>query len=110
MGSDQANGIAVSSPAALSRRAESATAFSGPPDKSAPTISEESFVALTVRYERRIRTFVATLHPNPSDIDEILQNAWLVAWKKLNTFCYTAAEPDEEFVRWLCTRSLATKF
>jgi RNA polymerase sigma-70 factor (ECF subfamily) len=68
-------------------------------------ISEEEFVALTVRYERRVRLFVATLHPKQSDIDEIVQDAWLVAWKKINTFRYTGEQPDEEFVRWVCTIS-----
>ena len=67
------------------------------------SISRERFVALTVRYERRVRVFVSTLHPKPSDVDEILQDAWLVAWKKLDTFRYSQEQPDEEFVRWLCT-------
>jgi RNA polymerase sigma-70 factor, ECF subfamily len=67
------------------------------------SISEEHFVALTVRYERRIRLFIATLHPERGDVDEIVQNAWLVAWKKLDTFRYSGERPDEEFVRWLCT-------
>jgi RNA polymerase sigma-70 factor (ECF subfamily) len=66
-------------------------------------ISRESFVALTVRYERRVRVFVSSLHPRPSDVDEILQEAWLVAWKKLDSFRFTDEQPDEEFVRWLCT-------
>ena len=67
------------------------------------SISRERFVALTVRYERRVRLFVSTLHSKPSDVDEILQDAWLVAWKKLETFRYSEKQPDEEFVRWLCT-------
>jgi RNA polymerase sigma-70 factor (ECF subfamily) len=66
-------------------------------------ISRERFVALTVRYERRVRVFVSSLHPKPSDVDEILQDAWLVAWKKLDSFRYSGDQPDEEFVRWLCT-------
>jgi RNA polymerase sigma-70 factor, ECF subfamily len=66
-------------------------------------ISEEEFVALTVRYERRVRLFISTLHPERSDVDEIVQDAWLVAWKKLNIFRYNGDQPDEEFVRWICT-------
>jgi RNA polymerase sigma-70 factor (ECF subfamily) len=71
--------------------------------QSSNAISEEDFVALTVRHERRVRLFVTTLHPERADVDEIVQDAWLVAWKKLESFHYTGDEPDEEFVRWLCT-------
>jgi RNA polymerase sigma-70 factor (ECF subfamily) len=88
----------------LQPRPEAATACCGTQDESAQSpLTEERFVSLTVRYERRVRTFVTTLHPQRSDIDEIVQNAWLVAWKKLNTFRYSGEQPDEEFVRWLCT-------
>jgi RNA polymerase sigma-70 factor, ECF subfamily len=67
------------------------------------SISEEEFVALTVRHERRVRLFIATLHPERADVDEIVQDAWLVAWKKIELFRYRGEQPDEEFVRWLCT-------
>jgi RNA polymerase sigma-70 factor (ECF subfamily) len=77
--------------------------FSGTGGSSKHSISRERFVTLTVRYERRVRVFVSTLHPKQSDVDEILQEAWLVAWKKLDTFRYSGVQPDEEFVRWLCT-------
>ena len=41
--------------------------------------------------------------PSASDIDEIVQDAWLVAWKKIDLFRYRGETADEEFVRWLCT-------
>jgi RNA polymerase sigma-70 factor (ECF subfamily) len=82
-------------------RTEGEIQFSGPEGRQ--SISGERFVSLTVRYERRVRLFVSTLHPTSSDIDEILQEAWLVAWKKLDSFTYGEEQPDEEFVRWLCT-------
>jgi RNA polymerase sigma-70 factor, ECF subfamily len=103
MGTDQANGVAVPV-STLAGRPEAPAAFYGPREESAQSpISEEDFVALTVRYERRVRTFITTLHPKSSDVDEIVQNAWLVAWKKLGTFTFSGKQPDEEFVRWLCT-------
>jgi RNA polymerase sigma-70 factor (ECF subfamily) len=77
--------------------------FSGTGEPAQHSISRERFVTLIVRYERRVRVFVSTLHPKPADVDEILQDAWLVAWKKLDTFRYSGDQPDEEFVRWLCT-------
>jgi RNA polymerase sigma-70 factor, ECF subfamily len=77
--------------------------FSGTGGSAKREISRERFVGLTVRHERRVRMFVQTLHPKRSDVDEILQDAWLVAWKKLDTFRYSGEQPDEEFVRWLCT-------
>jgi len=102
MRSDQADGaLATSSQRPLARPE---LTLCGADDRAADCpISEEEFVALTVRYERRIRLFIATQHPERSDVDEIVQDTWLVAWKKLNTFRYTGEQPDEEFVRWLCT-------
>lgn len=60
-------------------------------------------MTLLVRLERRLRAFVATLLGRFEDIDEIVQNACLVAWQKLDTFSYRSVSPDEEFLRWLCT-------
>ncbi len=101
---DQANGAAARSqrePQAVP--ALTLCAANGRPVEC--SISEEEFVALTVRYERRVRLFIATLHPERSDVDEIVQDAWLVAWKKVDAFRYNGDEPDEEFVRWVCTIS-----
>jgi RNA polymerase sigma-70 factor (ECF subfamily) len=102
MRSDKANGALVTSAERPQARPE--LSLCGVERQSADCpISEEEFVALTVRYERRVRLFIATQHPERRFVDEIVQDAWLVAWKKLNTFRYTREEPDEEFVRWLCT-------
>jgi RNA polymerase sigma-70 factor, ECF subfamily len=84
-------------------QAETNMQSSGMDEPARRSLSSERFVGLTVRYERRVRMFITTLHPSPSDVDEIVQDAWLVAWKKLSTFRYVNREPDEEFVRWLCT-------
>jgi len=65
-------------------------------------INSDEFVALLVRHERRLRAFVATLLGRFEDIDEIVQNAWLVAWRKMDSFSCHSANFDEEFVRWLC--------
>lgn len=65
-------------------------------------IEREEFVTLVVRHERRLRAFVATLLARMDDIDEIVQNASLVAWRKIDSFSYQRSSPDEEFVRWLC--------
>jgi RNA polymerase sigma-70 factor (ECF subfamily) len=103
MRSEQANGALVKSAQGHDPRPELVLCEGGRSAES--SISEEEFVALTVRYERRVRLFIATLHPERGDIDEIVQDAWLVAWKKIANFQYTGDEPDEEFVRWLCTIS-----
>ncbi len=66
-------------------------------------LEREEFVALVVRHERRLRAFVATMLARVDDIDEVVQNASLVAWRKIESFSYGQAVPDEEFVRWLCT-------
>src|SRR5690348_13877386 len=102
MRSDDANGALATS----SQRQETKPALvlcRAGDSASECSISEEEFVALTVRYERRVRLFIATLHPERGDVDEIVQDTWVVAWKKIQMFRYRGESPDEEFVRWLCT-------
>lgn len=66
-------------------------------------IGQEEFVALLVRYDRRLRGFIAALLGRVTDIEEVLQNVCLVAWKKIDQFHYQGSSPDEDFVRWICT-------
>jgi RNA polymerase sigma-70 factor (ECF subfamily) len=68
-----------------------------------PRISHDQFVGLLVRHDRRLRSFLATMLGNLHDIEEAVQNTSLVAWRKIESFSYAGATPDEEFVRWLCT-------
>jgi RNA polymerase sigma-70 factor, ECF subfamily len=102
MRSDEANGALVTPAKVLDDRPALVLCAAGD-QASEFSISEEEFVALTVRYERRVRLFIATLHPERSDMDEIVQDAWLVAWKKIDLFRYRCETPDEEFVRWMCS-------
>src|SRR6478672_4573945 len=104
MRSDQVNG-AVATSAQKSQTGVQLTLCAADDRSADCSISEEEFVALTVRYERRVRLFITTLHPERSDVDEIVQDSWLIAWKKINAFRYNGDEPDEEFVRWVCTIS-----
>ena len=66
-------------------------------------ISHDEFVGLVVRHERRLRAFIATLLARTDDIDDVVQSASMVAWKKVDSFSYAKATPDDEFIRWLCT-------
>jgi RNA polymerase sigma-70 factor (ECF subfamily) len=102
MRSDEANGALAASSARPEAKPELILCSPGDPSSEC-SISEEEFVALTVRHERRVRLFIATLHPERGDVDEIVQDAWLVAWKKMEIFRYSGEQADEEFVRWLCT-------
>lgn len=71
--------------------------------RSAQQIGREEFVSLLVRHDRRLRCFVATMLVSTHDIEEVVQNTCLVAWRKIDTFTYQGAAADEPFVRWLCT-------
>jgi RNA polymerase sigma-70 factor (ECF subfamily) len=86
--------------AQLPAKAEMASTNSG--DSAKRSISSDEFVTLLVRCERRVRAFVSTLHPHSHDVDEIVQESCLIAWKKFQSFTYSKSTPDEEFVRWLC--------
>ncbi len=70
----------------------------------AKLLNQDQFVVLLARYERRIRSFIASLVACRSDlVDDILQSTSLVAWQKLATFSYLGETPDEELIRWMCT-------
>jgi RNA polymerase sigma-70 factor (ECF subfamily) len=66
-------------------------------------ISQDDFVALLVRHDRRVRSFISTLLARWDDVEDVLQSSCVVAWRKFDSFSFCAATPDEEFVRWLCT-------
>jgi RNA polymerase sigma-70 factor (ECF subfamily) len=71
---------------------------------SATPLSQEQFVVLIARHERRIRSFIAALvYCQPDVIDEVVQSTYLVAWRKLHSFTYVDMTPDEELIRWMCT-------
>jgi hypothetical protein len=75
MRTDAASNV-IATECAQPPRTDGIVRFSGTEGPAENSITRERFVALTVRYERRVRLFVSTLHPTPSDVDEILQDAW----------------------------------
>lgn len=67
------------------------------------SLTDEQFVLLLPKYFGRLRAFLSTMLPNCHDIDEVVQDACLVAWRKYGEFRYEGTAPDEEFVRWVCS-------
>lgn len=72
---------------------------------SAPTASDpgappryEEFVRLFVSHEARVRAFVRTLLPSWTDVDEVLQETSLVAWRKFDRF-----ESGTNFFAWVAS-------
>lgn len=58
----------------------------------------EDFVRLFSRHEGSVRAFVASLLPNWEGVDEVLQEASVVMWRKFDQF-----DPDREgssFLNW----------
>lgn len=68
----------------------------GPP--SAPTPPYEEFVRLFVAHEPRLRGFVRSLLPTWTDVDEVMQETSLVAWRKFDRF-----ERGTNFMAWAAT-------
>lgn len=66
-------------------------------------ISTDQFVQLVLRHEWRVRAFVATMLGRPQNIEDVVQEIFTVAWAKREQFSFATEEPDEEFVRWVCT-------
>jgi len=57
----------------------------------------EEFLRLFTRYESELRAFVRTCLPCVTDVDEVMQEVSLVAWRKFPTL----TEPSQ-FARWAC--------
>jgi RNA polymerase sigma-70 factor (ECF subfamily) len=55
----------------------------------------ERFVALFVAHEGRLRAFVRALLPSWDDVDDVMQETSLVAWRKFVQF-----EPGSNFMAW----------
>src|SRR6185503_16986609 len=58
----------------------------------------EAFVRLLVEHEPRLRSFLRGLLPAWADVEEVAQNASLVAWRKFTEF-----EQGGNFGGWLLT-------
>jgi len=50
-----------------------------------------------MRHESSVRAFVRALVGDWNDVDEVMQEVSLVAWRKFAEY-----EPDTEFGRWVC--------
>jgi RNA polymerase sigma-70 factor (ECF subfamily) len=58
----------------------------------------EAFVRLLVEHEPRVRSYLRGLLPGWQDVDEVMQNTSLVAWRKFSEF-----QPGTNFNGWLLT-------
>jgi RNA polymerase sigma-70 factor (ECF subfamily) len=58
----------------------------------------EAFVRLLVEHEPRVRSFLRGLLPTWHDVEEVTQEASLIAWRKFNDF-----EAGTSFGGWLLT-------
>lgn len=56
---------------------------------------QSDFIRLFVRHERDLRVFARTLLPNWSAVDDVLQEASVVMWRKLDQL-----KKEEEFYFW----------
>lgn len=58
--------------------------------------AHDTFVRLLLEHEARVRGFIRGLVPTWNDVDEVLQQASLVAWRKFAEF-----DPGTNFGSWL---------
>lgn len=59
--------------------------------------NHERFIALLTKHERVIRASICSVIRRPEDVDEIMQNVSLVAWRKFGTLT-----DAEGFAKWAC--------
>ena len=55
----------------------------------------EEFILQFTRHERQIRYYIASLVANKSDVDDIMQEASSLLWKKYDQF-----DPERPFLPW----------
>jgi RNA polymerase sigma-70 factor (ECF subfamily) len=60
-------------------------------------VEHEQFVRQYMQHESVIRGFARTLLPTWNDVDEVMQETFLVAWRK-----YAEFEPGSNFRAWMC--------
>ncbi len=61
------------------------------------TDSHERFISLLTKHERVIRASICAVIRRPEDVDEIMQNVSLVAWRKFDTLT-----DADGFAKWAC--------
>lgn len=59
------------------------------------SIDQSDFMRLFVKHERNLRVFARSLLPNWPAVDDVLQEASVVMWKKLHQL-----EKEEDFFTW----------
>lgn len=59
--------------------------------------NREQFVRLLVRHDRAIRAWLRALLPTLNDVDEVMQEVSVVAWRKFDQL-----DAPENFRRWVC--------
>lgn len=64
--------------------------------KSEP-IDREQFVGLLMRNDRAIRAYLRSLLPTANDVDEVMQEVSVVAWRKFDQL-----DKPDNFCRWVC--------
>jgi RNA polymerase sigma-70 factor (ECF subfamily) len=60
------------------------------------SLDRESFVRLLMRHDRTIRAFLRGLLPTANDVDEVMQEVSVVAWRKFGQL-----DDPENFRRWV---------
>ncbi|MFM1944395.1 MAG: hypothetical protein RI897_3377 [Verrucomicrobiota bacterium] len=66
-----------------------------------PTDAQQRFLSLFLRSEREIFRYVATLVPNMSDADDIVQQTAVALWER-----FEAYDSEKPFTPWACRFAL----
>jgi RNA polymerase sigma-70 factor (ECF subfamily) len=62
-----------------------------------PSDPHEDFLRLFLRHEPELRAFVRACLPRAGDVDQVMQEVSLVAWRK-----FSLATEAAQFARWAC--------
>lgn len=60
-------------------------------------LNQDMFVRLIMRHDRALRAYLRSLLPTTTDVDEVMQEVSVVAWRK-----FQELDDPENFRRWVC--------
>jgi RNA polymerase sigma-70 factor (ECF subfamily) len=65
--------------------------------QNAESLDRDLFARLIMRHDRAVRSYLRSLLPTASDVDEVMQEVSVVAWRKFDEL-----DDPGNFQRWVC--------
>ena len=61
------------------------------------SLNHDTFTRLLMRHDRSVRAYLRSLLPTANDVDEVMQEVGVTAWRK-----FEQLDDPQNFPKWLC--------